>query len=306
MQTFFVQTYQKFAYCLNNQTNNYLPIDILDSSTKKRLFIETLIEIEILVLDLTEINLDALNIKKLLNQIILDLIKKITYNFTQELHDTNKFTYIKSNTVYNQLFIKEHSLSIYQILLYLLFGANIINKQIFPFYYLTTPFNHVRLLFENIIIQLSNIVILNLLEYHNSIQRLSEFLIKNRICHHKYQSIRAISLFRNNLVSYYWLYNYIYYPYSIYCCSYKTCIFSRKGIICKSIYLNRINKYNQLSKYQLISILYLEIQDFIIPKIHYIILLIGQLILYITGEFINQIIKIFSQTIIYKINENQR
>lgn len=302
----FVQTYKKFSQPISNSTKTYLPIDILNTSIKKVLFIEILIELEILVLDLTEINLSIENMKKLNNRIIFDLINKIIKNFLQRFHHKQVFPFIYFYSDYNKLFLSEHSTLIYQLLLYLIFGSSVVQQNFFAFHKLKTPFNHVQLLFENIIIQISNIVIFNLLESYDSIKNLSEFLTNNNICHQQYRSIRTISKFRNNLISYFWLHSYIHYPYSVYCSYYKIWFFSAIGMIYKHIYINRISDYVKLSKKQLFFILYLEMQDFILPKINYAIILLGQLITYTIGELVNQIFQICSQLIIHKINHTKR
>ena len=301
----FVQTYQKYSRSISNKSNTYLAIDILNTSIRKQLFIETLIELEILVLDLTEINLDIDNIRYLNNKIIYDLTNKIIKNFIQKLNLCKLTEIFCFNPDRNKLFLNEHSASINQLFLYLVFGASAIENNSFSFYSLKTPFNHVRLLFENTIIQISSIIIFNLLEHYSSIKNLSEFLTKNNICDPKYQSIRNISSFRNNLTSYYWLHIYVHYPYNTYCSCYKTWMFSTTGLIYKYIYLNRISEYVKLSKSQLVFILYLEAQDFIIPKINYIITLLGKLILYIVGKLIIESLQTCSQLIIYNINNKK-
>lgn len=301
----FVQTYQKFSQPLINTTSQSLPSDILDRNYKKLLFIEILIELEILILDLTEINLETYHIKQLNNKILYDLMHKITHNFTQKLNSNSDLNFLYFQSEYNQAFFNEHSNLIHKLLIYLIFGSSSIDNNMFTFYNLKTPFNHVRLLFENTIIQISNIIILNLLENCHSIQSLAAFLINNNISNSKYNSFRAISNFRNNLISYQWLHLYIYYPNNLYCSCYQIWLLSKKGIIYKHIYLNRISEYLKLSKNQLLSILYLEVQDFIIPKLNNIIMLFGQMIIYILGQIINQGLKICSKTIINKVNENK-
>lgn len=301
----FVQTYQKYSQAISNKTSAYLPTDILSINIKKLLFIEILIELEILILDLTEINLDISSIKQLNNKIVYDLVNRIIKSFSQGFNQCKSSKIINFDSSHNKLFLNEHAILINQLFLYLVFGASAIESSFFNFHNLKTPFNHVRLLFENTIIQISNIVIFNLLEQFNSIKNLSEFLTINNICDSHYRSIRNISSFRNNLISYHWLHLYIDYPYNTYCSCYKTWMFSNAGIIYKHIYLNRISDYIKLSKTQLLFILYLEARDFIAPKINYIITLLGQLILYIIGELIIESTQACSQLIIHNINSKK-
>nr|YP_009660532.1 conserved hypothetical plastid protein [Corallina chilensis]QCS25480.1 conserved hypothetical plastid protein [Corallina chilensis] len=302
----FVQTYQKFSGSLYNHTNTNLPIDVLDQYAKKQLLIETLIELEVLILDITEINLNPNNIKQLNDKIMYDIIDKTMSSFINKLAFKQKNCIVNYYSNYNQLFFNEHKTLIYYLLLYLIFGSNAIDKNKFPFYNLKTPFNHVKLLFENAIIQISNIIAFNLLENYSSIKAIYEFLTLNNICNKKYKSIRLLSNFRNNLINYNWINKYIYYPQNIYCSNYQILFVSSQKIIYKNIYINRISDYLKLSKIQLVSVLYLEIQDFVVPKINNLIILLGKLIIYILGELISKSIKICSTAVIQKINENKR
>lgn len=302
----FVQTYRKFSGSLANKTKNYLPSDILDEYAKKQLFLEILIELEILILDITEINLNTKDIKQINNKIVYDIANKTMYNFLNKLNYKRTNEFINYYNYYNQLFFNEHTCLIYELLIYLVFGADSINQDKIAFHNLKTPFNYVKLLFENTIIQISNIIIFNVLENHKSIKTSYEFLTLNQICNTQYRSIRSISNFRNNLANCNWINKYIYYPQNIYCSHYKIFLFSIQGIICKNIYFSRTSNYSKLSKIQLLFILYLEIQDFIKPKINQAVILLGKIIIYTLGELISKSIQICSKAVIQKINNRKR
>lgn len=300
----FVQTYQKFSDKLSNKTRISLPIDILDTYVKKQLFIDILIELEILIIDLIELNLDIENIKKLNNKILHDIVSKAMKNFINKLEHKKDCHLIYFYSSYNQLFFAEHKILIQDLLIYLVFGSNAIDAITFPFYKLKTPFNHVRILLENAIIQIGNIITFNLLENFPSIQAISKFLIINNLCKHNNISIRSVSNFRNNLVSYNWANQYIYYPQNIYCSKYKIWLLSSKGILYKYIYINRSSEYLKLSKIQLSLILYLELQDFIIPKMNTLIIIFGKFIVYISVKIIGKGFQLCFRSLVQRINHN--
>nr|YP_010728868.1 hypothetical protein P6G75_pgp105 [Lithothamnion corallioides]WEA77132.1 hypothetical protein [Lithothamnion corallioides] len=300
----FVQTYQRFSDKLSNKTRINLPIDILNIYIKKQLFIDILIELEILVIDLIELNLDIDNIKNLNNKILHDIVTKTMKNFINKLQHKKDAHLIYFYSSYNQLFFAEHKILIQDLLIYLVFGSNAIDAITFPFYKLKTPFNHVRILLENAIIQISNLIIFNLLENFPSIQATSQFLIRNNLCSDHNTSIRSISKFRNNLISYNWANQYIYYPQQIYCSKYKIWLLSSKGIFYKYIYINRSSEYLKLSKIQLSLILYLELQDFIIPKINSLIIILGKFIVYISIKIIGKGFQLCFRSIIQRIPQN--
>lgn len=302
----FIQTYQKFSLKTSNQTTNYLPIDILSLYTKKKLFLETLIEFEILLLDIIELNLNIKQINQLHNQILYDLIDKTMNKFIYELKIKDNLCRINFVYNYNKLFFYEQSNIIQKLLTYLIFGSNYIEDNTFPFYQLRTPIYHVKILFENSIIQISNIITFNLLESCKSIQQISNFLNKQYLWNSQYKSIRDISNFRNNIISYNWINFYIYYPNDIYCSQYQIWLFSSKGITFKYIHLNRINDYIKLSNLQLSAIIYLELQDFIIPRLNALISGIGNLIIYIINEIISKSFKICFNKILNKFSTTNK
>lgn len=302
----FIQTYQKFFIKLNNRTNQSVPIDILKSSIKRNLLFNTLIELEIIVLDIIELNLTIKDIKKLYYQILYDLIKKTTKKFLQCLNIKSQEYTININCTYSKLFFYENTYISHNLFIYLIFGSDSIQNNIFLFNNLKTPIYHVKSLFENFIIQISNIVIFNILENCALIDNSSKSIIDNHLYNKNYKSIRDISNFQNNFFIYSWINLYIYYPQNIYCSQYQLWLFSSKGIIYKHIYTNRYINYVQLSHSQMSSIIYLEIQDFIIPKINFFITMLGKLIIYIVLEIINKVIKILLNQIIIRLNNYKK
>nr|YP_009541644.1 hypothetical protein [Synarthrophyton chejuense]AYR05653.1 hypothetical protein [Synarthrophyton chejuense] len=300
----FVKTYQKFSYKLSNKTQINLPTDILDKYIKQQLFVEVLKELEILVIDLIELNLTIKDIKKINHKILYDIVNKILTNFINQLNKQTHYQSINNYSSYNKLLFSEHQILIQNLLIYLIFGSNAMDTKTFQFYKLKTPLNHVKLLLENAIIQIGNLVIFNLLESFKSIQEMSEFLTRNNICCYNHTSIRSLSRFRNNLVSYNWANLYIYYPENIYCCRYKIWLLSSQGIVYKYIYINRSYEYLKLSKTQLCLILYLELQDFILPKINTLIIILGKFIVYISVQIIGKGFQLCFKNIIKKINQN--
>ena len=300
----FVQTYQKFSLKLSNHTNYYLPIDILSAYTKKKLFLEALVELETLILDIIELNLNIQQINKLHYQILHDLIYKIMQKCVYIFKIKTTFYQISFYNKYNKLFFCEQPKIIQQLLTYLVFGSNNIENSLFTLYQNKTPIYHVKILFENFIIQISNIVTFNLLDNCQSIEQISSLLSKQYLWSSKYQSVRGMSNFRNNIINYNWINFYIYYPHNIYCNQYQVWLFNSKGISSKYIFVNRINEYIKLSNLQLGTIIYLEIQDFIIPRINIFITTIGNLIIYVINEILNKSFKIFFNRIISKFNIN--
>ena len=302
----FIQTYKKLSISLNNRTNQVLPTDILDNYVKQKLLTSILIELEIIILDIIELNLSKKDIKKLFSKIIYNLIyrtiKKIIHS--EQISDINPPYQFNCN--YNKLFFEDTQYIAENLFIYLIFGANYIENTIFQFETQKTPLYHVKNLFENFIIQISNAVIFNFLQNNKSINNIYKLMIDKNLCDKQYRSIRNISKFQNNLYSYNWLNKYIFFPQNVYCNQCKVWLLSSKGLIYKYIYSNRYLNYIKLSESQISSIIYLELQDYLIPKINYLIQLLGKLIIYLVLDIIRKITQIVLSQIIIRLNKSNK
>lgn len=302
----FIQTYKKFFISLTNRTKQKIPIDILHYSIKENLFIQILIELEIIILDIIELNLKKKDIQELYNQILYSLIYKTMKKLLNQANIISQNYKIDSYCTYTIRLLDENSRIFQSLFIYLIFGSKDIEHSIFQFHKIKTPKYHVKVLFENFIIQLSNIIIFTFLANTLNIQNLSRSLINDQIYRAKYKSIRNISNFQNNLLSCNWLYYYIFYPQNIYCNQYQVWLFSSKGIIYKYIYANRCYEYLKLSPSQMSAIIYLELQDFIIPKINFLTALLGKLIIYTLIEIINKSFQTLLNQIIMRFNNYKK
>nr|AYR06360.1 hypothetical protein [Renouxia sp.] len=302
----FVQTYQKFCYNLSNTTTNHLPIDITDNHRRKQLFIYVLTEIEILILDVIELDLTVENLHQLNHKILYNLISKTTKNFLSNSTISKNKRIIDYNSSYIKLFFLEHKLLLENLLIYLVFGTHAIDSKLFPFPRSETPSTYVALLMDNAIIQISNIIIFSLLDNIKSLPTISDFLINNHLCSPSYISIRSISIFRNNLIINHWINLYLQYPRNIYSSRYTVWLLNSEGLTNKRIHVNRSTEYFYLSKPQLLLILCLELQDFIIPRIKTFILILGRFIIYILITVLDNTLKVSLKALTFIINNPEK
>lgn len=293
----FVQTYDKLNLETFNYTEKTIPIDIIDSYKRKELFIYILIEVEILVLDIIEINLSLKDIRQLSHRLLYSLISKVTENFFINNNKEKNNLQINDKALYIKVLFNEQKQLTEKLLTYLIFGSNNINDNIFPFYYMETPKEHVILLFENFIIQISNLVMFNFINNIKSLPETARLLIKNKLCNVTEISLRSISIFKNNLVYNNWLSYYFYYPKQVYNSKYKIWLLSSRGLISKYIYMDRSSNYLELSQTQLFCILCLELQDFVLPKIQTFVVIIGKLVIYILINILGKSLKICFKSI---------
>lgn len=289
----FYNTRQKLSYNLSNHTNYKLYIDLLDYNNKKNLFYNVLIELEIMILDIIALDLTITSIKLLSSKILFDLIYKSLKRFIPKLkYNYNDF--FSSSSIYLRMIFNEYYLLIEHLLIYLTHGSSEMRGHFFVFDYEKTPISHVYVLFENLLVQVSNLMIHCTLSQMNSLLSVMNFIKNNNLSNISYFSIRSISLFLNNLLIQNIIQFYVSQPKSIYDSRYRVWLLSSSGLVVKYIYVSRWDDIYLLSKFQLFIFFLVEIQDLIVPQVEKIIFVISKIFLYI-------LISILGNTLIFCI-----
>nr|QCI08845.1 hypothetical protein [Wrangelia sp.] len=227
------KTKQKLKNNLCNKTYFYLYTDILDDFHKERILRIITKELENLILDLIEMNISIKEINSNQTKILFYLINKSLNKISQEM-------YIKINSEFYKINISSKTLThdnilLYYLLIYFLFGSSYIESHIFGFNPKETPQEHVKILCENLIIQISNLITYQLLHQIKNISELTFFIHKNFLCNNTYISNRSIALFLNTLLIQNFIHFYINQTRIIYNNRYCVFLLSTKGII--KIYL---------------------------------------------------------------------
>nr|YP_010338475.1 hypothetical protein MW432_pgp156 [Rhodaphanes brevistipitata]UNJ18425.1 hypothetical protein [Rhodaphanes brevistipitata] len=257
--------------CLNylcNVTSQTMPIDVLFYTKRYQLFQIILNELEKLVLEkiTSRTNLNIIKIEK---YFILDhLLHRSTHHFFTKCH---RLQYASNQKMKIKLYIN-FDLQLIRILsnffeivfAFLLFGSS---NKIYMTFGKKVLVAQVEILFENLIIDVSNCIIDALLRNSDGIS----FAFQNYIFDNQYYSIRKIEQIRNNLMWYKFMNQYINIPKNIYENKYSIWIISPKGILAKKISAYRLYELSYLSTNQLIITFILEIQDFLLPKIYALI-----------------------------------
>nr|YP_009314440.1 Hypothetical protein ycf55 [Liagoropsis maxima]SCW22694.1 Hypothetical protein ycf55 [Liagoropsis maxima] len=295
----FKKIYIKLNFNLYNKTSHILAIDIVDSQVKQELFKIILLELEILILDITELDVSIRDMQSLNKRILIDLITKSLCNFRQifNLEDLD-VNIIQFNSLisYKRISI-EHRLLLHNLLVYLIFGSSGDTTKTYLFPQGEIPVQHVEILLDNLVIQLADFIFYRLLNSSSSILRLFRFLKTNKICRNTYVSARSIATFKNNLVWNNYLLYYFQQPRIIYNNRYQVWIFSKKGLHCQYIYAYRENDLKVLSSFHVFIIILLELQDFILPKVQTIFLLIGKILIYLIRYIITNSLKVILKSI---------
>nr|YP_009391768.1 hypothetical protein [Acrosorium ciliolatum]ARW59912.1 hypothetical protein [Acrosorium ciliolatum] len=299
----FITTKKKFIYNLSNNSNYHLYIDVLNNIHKEKLFKITLNELKKLILDIIQLNPNKKQLKKLSYQILCNITTKISKNF---LYSTNQANYIYIFNInekyiyqtYNNLIAEKNHLLINNLLIYLIFGSSFIDEKLFIFNKLYTPHKHVQILFENFIIQISNLTVYYLFHKSLSLSQIINFIQNNQLSNYSYISTRSIILFLNNLNWQNLIYKYINQPKEIYSSRYPVWLISTEGIIIKYIYTYRLEDIQKIGNTKTFFLCCLEIKDILIPKIEKIIIIIGKYFLYILINLFGNIIILMIRVVI--------
>uniref|UniRef100_UPI0030034F31 Ycf55 n=1 Tax=Anunuuluaehu liula TaxID=3049639 RepID=UPI0030034F31 len=294
----FFNTRQKFSYNLLNRANDSLYVDLLDNAARDKLFCIVLLELEILILDIVELDLSLKNIKILNYKILYDLIQKSLQHFLSKLDEVKYIILENKESNYLQFVLSEHQLLLEYLLVYLIFGSSYIDYNVFAFDNINTPKEHVSILLENLIIQISDLVIFTIFENIKSLSEITSFIKNNQLCNTSYVSIRSIAFFRNNLIIQNLKHLYFSQPKAIYSSRYKVWLISSNGIVTKYISISRLDDLSKLSPIQTFFIFFIEIQDIIIPHLENFLLILSKVILYILINFLGNSVVFFIRAIL--------
>lgn len=299
----FIKTYHKFSFNLSNLTNIKVPIDLTNGYTKRQLFVSVLIELEILVLDLVELDLSVVNIMMLNVKILYDLIYKSMQSFLFRSQCKLKCGYISYNSLYMKFLFIEQRLLLDSLLKYLIFGSSAINENLHTFSNLKTPTKYVALLLDNVIVQISNAIVFCILHSIKSLPETVDFFVSNKLCNSSYVSIRSLALFKNALLSSAFVNWYFYYPQNVYSGRYRIWMICSLGLTNKYILVYRFYDSFKLEKLQLLILFCLELQDFLIPKVKNLVVILGKLFLSIIVKVLFSSSKAFIKLFLYCLNK---
>nr|YP_009397765.1 hypothetical protein [Sonderella linearis]ARW66951.1 hypothetical protein [Sonderella linearis] len=293
----FLSTQNKFIYNLSNKTNEYLYSDILNNIYKSKLFDIILDEFKELILDLIELNLDRTKLIKLSNDIINILVDKVFINFSLNVNQNIISEYKKNN------FSTKYNILIKKLLIYLILGSSKIDNYLFSFDPIYTPYKHVQILFENFIIEISNLIIKILLNNMITLPEINTVFKHKYICNTFYLSNRSIIIFINNLKWQQILNLSISESKNIYNENYKVWLISSQGIISKKIHTSRTTDLKKIKIFQLIYLFSLEIKDIFIPRIEIFFIQIMKYTIYFAINLISNIIIIIIKIITFYLRK---
>nr|ARW69856.1 hypothetical protein [Polysiphonia teges] len=292
----FVETEKKIVIGTSNQSSQHLYLDIFNTKTRVKLFKQILNEFKKLILDIIEIDLKPQKIKKLRNTINKIFINRVCTRFLLTLNSIN------TKPSHEIILTEDDEHLTEYLIIYIIFGSSYVEDNIFLFESFYTPYNHVKILLENFIIQTCNYTVKELISDLKSSPNINKFLKTKNICNKLYTSNRSIILFINNLKLQNLIKYYIYEVKSFYNERQQVWIMSSVGIITKYIYVSRIKKIKKLNQINTIFILWLEIKDLLVPRSEKLIIQVSKYFLYCSINLLSNLILILIKVIVLYFN----
>nr|YP_009394464.1 hypothetical protein [Vertebrata thuyoides]ARW63026.1 hypothetical protein [Vertebrata thuyoides] len=293
----FIETEKKFASKQYNKSKQYLYLDVLNIINRNRLFNYIIDDFKKLILDLIELNLSLKEINKMNHNIRNIFIERISQKFLSPLRYKNKELRhkIKIRSQYNDL--------MKYLLIYLIFGSSPIDEKTFVFQTIYTPYNHVKALLENFIIQIGNQIVRRIICTLDNSAHISNFLKSQNLCNKLYSSNRSVVLFLNNLKWQNFLHSYVYEVKCFYDERQQIWILSSTGITTKYIHVSKITEIRKLNQLKSIFIFWLELKDLVIPKIEKLIIQMSKYLLYSLLSLFNSLFLIIIKILVFYLSK---
>lgn len=301
----FCQIRNKIAFNLTNKSKFILALDLLLPSTKKELLSIVVQEFEELLLDILELDLSTTNIRILKSKILYDLIYKSSHRFLSDNLNIGSHgnMIINKKDLYIKILLQEDIVILENLIICLLFGSSQLSDNIFNRKLHDIQYSYIEIFLQNLVIRISDTIAYLIFNTGFTSDKVRLVLQQKEIYNRQYLSIRGFEELKNNLFYQNLIYFYIDQPKAIYSNRYRIRIFSPYGIISKIVYMNRTGELKCLSYIQLLVTGFVEFQDFLIPKIKYIIFITGKLIIYLSISFLDNIAQFFFRIVIRSLKK---
>nr|YP_009394673.1 hypothetical protein [Polysiphonia elongata]ARW63235.1 hypothetical protein [Polysiphonia elongata] len=293
----FIETEKKFILVKYNKSNQYLYLDMLSTISRNKLFKYIINDFKKLILDLIELDLNVKKVISISNKIRNIFIGKVSQRFLYQL----KYKKIEWENKKEY----EHSCNdlLQYLLIYLIFGSSSIHQNTFTFPAIYTPYNHVKILLENFIIQIANNIIKEIIYNLNYSSNINIFLKNQNICNKLYSSNRSIILFLNNIKWQNFLQSYIYDVKCFYSERQQIWLLSSQGMITKYIHISNLEEIKKMNQLKTVFLFWLETKDLIIPKIEKLLVQIAKYFLYSSLNLLSNLFLIIIKILVFYLSK---
>ncbi len=299
-QIFFTtKIFSKVLYKTNfsNKKGNQvlLGIDILKDDVKKELLALAVLRLEEFFVKLATQPDYSNFLQKNGKALFFDCIKKVCEDFL-----TKKYGYkvaINIASLKNSLYVKNtlrDTEILFKVPFYSLMDPNssVFRSVYYPIYNSASG-SFLEALVDNLILEISNCVVYFSLVNFSSVYAFRQILYRS-----KFLSLRNLERFKNNLNWQLYIKSYIQRPINLYNNRYEIYILKTTGIYCRTIYANRTKELMSLKNLSLLTIVFIEIGDFITSRFDEAVFVISKSIRYTLTSVLGQVIGLIWRGII--------
>lgn len=272
----------------NKKDNQFLlGIDILKDSVKKDLLSISVLQVERTYLKICQ-SPDAISLlQKRSHKIFFECLQQTCEDFL-----TKKYGYkvkIKEcdfkNALYTKNLLEDTEILFKVTLSSLLDPRSAIFRAVYYPIYSSASENFLEALVDNLILEISNCIVYFSLVSFSSIYAFRQILYRS-----KFLSLRNLERFKNNFNWQLYTRSYIQRPTDLYNNRYEIYILKTTGIYCRVIYANRSKEITSLSNVPLLTIVFIEIKDFVISRLEETLVAISKGLRFTLTSVIGQVI----------------
>lgn len=264
-----------------------LGIDLLKTEIQKDLLSICVLRVEETFTRLFESDDPKKVMEKKGKILFLSCIKRTCEDFLTKQYGYRvsiNFTTLKKS-LYTKNLLVDFEL-IFQVPFYILLDPKspIFYSLYYPIYSFASE-SFIEALMDNMILEISNCVI-----YFSILKFSSVYAFRQTLYRSKFLSLRNFERFKNNLSWQLLTKIYIKRPIDLYNNRYKIFVLRTTGIYCRTLYANRSSELGSLSNISLLTLMFIELKDFIISRIDEVIYLLSKGIRFTLTSVLGQII----------------
>jgi len=243
-----------------------LGTDLLKSPVKKDLLSISLFQVEKVYSELLEDSRsNAFSIMQTKgNLILLLLIKNVCEEFLTKQYGYKVNLNLKEikHSLYTKNLLRDTEI-LFQVPYYALADPNSpIFRLIFYPIYNSASASFIEALIDNLILEISNCVVYFLILHFSSVYAFRQTLYKS-----KFLSLRNFERVKNNLNWQTRIQTYVRRPINLYNNRYDLLVLRTSGLYSRTIYANRTKEIVNLGKFSLLTIVFLEMRDFVTSRL---------------------------------------
>jgi len=281
----FTRLHYKINFPMRNNSSQLLPTDLLRDNSKRKLFQIVTLKLEKLFLELIE-NKDQISLTSE-KSIFPNLIKFTAEEFLISCYGCNisiRSTLIKES-FYTKYLLEEEKFLLTIPLEILRDSNSKIFYSIFEPIYNKAYDSFIEALLDNLVVEVANAIMFLILNEFSFI-----YDVRKNFYRANFLSLRNVERFRNNLSWQVRVKRFIRKPGDLYNSQQGIWIIRTTGIYYRVIYANRSLELLKLNNFSIITLISIEVRDFVVSRIDETIYIFGNTIRYTLTSVFGQVI----------------